>query len=382
MLGAEGARDYLMVFQNNAEIRATGGLPGAVSLLHADRGTLTMTRQVAANEFGRTDQPVLPLTDGEREVYDDKVGTWFLNANLQPDFPRAAELWKARWEQVHPERIDGVVSLDPIALSYVLGATGPIEVDGVQLSEETAVDELLHRVYLRLEDPADQDEFFRAVASAMFDVMTAGAGEPRALLRALATGAKEGRVTVHSFEDTVQQHLAGTAIAGEAVKSVGDRPQVGVYLSDATGAKMSYFLRYETTVEATYCANGMQGISGRLRLTSTAPADAGSLPDYVTGGGYAGVEPGTQRVFVRLFGPLDGEIDKLVLDGEPITDSPVVDYDGRGVVTAVVELAPGQTSDLTWTMRTGVDQVGPIDVSVTPSVQPGSSSFRSGSACS
>ncbi|TFB67457.1 DUF4012 domain-containing protein [Cryobacterium sp. Hz9] len=29
MLGADGQRSYLLLFQNNPEVRATGGLPGA-----------------------------------------------------------------------------------------------------------------------------------------------------------------------------------------------------------------------------------------------------------------------------------------------------------------------------------------------------------------
>ena len=153
MLGASSSQNYLLIFQNNAEIRATGGLPGAVSLVHADSGAVSMTRQVAANTFGFTDKPVLPLTPAEREIYGDIVGTFFLDANLQPDFPRASDLWRARWEQVHPEQIDGVLAIDPVAISYVLGATGPIQVDGVTLTQDNAVDELLHEVYLRYRDP-------------------------------------------------------------------------------------------------------------------------------------------------------------------------------------------------------------------------------------
>ena len=129
MLGVDGARNYLLVFQNNAELRATGGLPGAVSVLRAEDGAVRMTRQVAGNSFPRTRKSVLPLSPGEEAVHGDVLGTYFLNANLQPDFPRAADLWRARWEQLHPERLDGVLSVDAVAMSYLLGATGPVEVN-------------------------------------------------------------------------------------------------------------------------------------------------------------------------------------------------------------------------------------------------------------
>ena len=38
MLGGDGTRRYLFMFQNNAEIRASGGIPGAFATLTADDG--------------------------------------------------------------------------------------------------------------------------------------------------------------------------------------------------------------------------------------------------------------------------------------------------------------------------------------------------------
>ena len=381
MLGADSPQDYLLIFQNNAEIRATGGLPGAVSLVRADDGAVEMTRQVAANTFGNTDKPVLPLTPAEREIYSDKLGTFFLNANLQPDFPRASDLWKARWEQVYSEKIDGILSIDPVAISYILGATGPIEAEGVTLTEDNAVDELLHEVYLRYEDPADQDTFFRAVASTMFDKISRGAEAPRDLIAALAKGADEHRLYVHDFDPEVQQEFAGSGVAGEVPTEASSTPEVGVYLTDATGAKMSYYLRYDVDVDATYCTNGVQGLSAHARLMSDAPEDAASLPPYLTGGGAYGVKPGNQVVFVRLFGPVGGTVSGVALNGKPITGFPSVDYDGRKVFTAVVELKPQQKADLTWRMKAGPGQDRDVHVSVTPSVAPGSSSSKTFSAC-
>jgi hypothetical protein len=381
MLGAGGPQHYLLIFQNNAEIRATGGLPGAVSLVRADDGAVEMTRQVAANTFGNTDKPVLPLTAAEEEIYSEKVGTFFLNANLQPDFPRAADLWKARWEQVYGEQIDGILSIDPVAISYVLGATGPIEAEGVTLTEDNAVDQLLHEVYLRYQDPADQDTFFRAVASTMFDKISQGADSPRDLIAALAKGADEHRVYVHDFDPEVQAEFAGTGVAGELVTEASSTPEVGVYLTDATGAKMSYYLRYDVDVDATYCTDGVQGLSAHARLKSDAPRDAASLPPYLTGGGAYGVKPGNQLVFLRLFGPVGGTVSAVALNGKPITGFPSVDYDGRKVFTAVVQLRPGQTVDLTWRMKSGADQTGDVQVAVTPSVRPGASSSVEQSAC-
>ena len=39
MLGADGPRRYLLLMQNNAEARATGGIPGALAVLNVDEAS-------------------------------------------------------------------------------------------------------------------------------------------------------------------------------------------------------------------------------------------------------------------------------------------------------------------------------------------------------
>jgi hypothetical protein len=47
MLGADGPRDYLVLVQNNAELRATRGIPGTVLHLRADAGTVSVVEERA-----------------------------------------------------------------------------------------------------------------------------------------------------------------------------------------------------------------------------------------------------------------------------------------------------------------------------------------------
>jgi hypothetical protein len=380
ILGANGPRDYLLVFQNNAEIRATGGLPGAVSVVHTDDGAINLTRQVAANSFGETRQPVLPLTPAEKELYGPQLGTYFLDANFTPDFPRAADLMKARWEQVYPERLDGVLSIDPVALSYVLAATGPVTVGDLTLTSENAVDVLLHEVYIQYNDPQDQDAFFRLVARTVFDTVLTGTGSPDDLIRGLARGASEDRVLVHLFDGHQQEALATTRVAGELPTETSANPQVGAYLNDATGAKMSYYLRYGVQVESDSCSGDHQGLSAIMHLRSVAPSDAASLPTYITGGGRYGTDPGDQLVLVSLYSPVGGTLDDIMVDAHRVRSRPT-DVEGRDVITVVVLLEPGSTIDVTWSMETGPDQTGTTQVAVTPSIAEDDSSSVAASSC-
>jgi hypothetical protein len=382
MLGGSGPKNYLVVFYNNAEIRAGGGLPGAVTLLHADQGHLTLAKETSGKALGEAKQPVLPLSSAEKQLWDQQLGTYFLDANFTPDFDRTADLMRARWEQVEGDKVDGVLALDPVTLSYVLKATGPITVDGVQLSADNAVSYLLHQIYIDRPQPAAQDAFFADVAREFFAKVTGGAGSPQGVIEGLAQGTGEHRVDLHSFDASVQKVLDGTQVAGQLPMAATTEPQEGFYLNDTTGAKMSYYLRYDVNVAATYCTSGVQGLSGDATVSSTAPADAAtSLPPYITGGGVYGTPPGQQLVTVFVFGPVGGKITGLAINDKKQTDYTQVDYEGRPVAETYLQLKPGQSYDVTWTATTGAGQTGDVHTQVTPSVVAGTSSSVTPSAC-
>ena len=372
MLGARGQRDWLLVFQNNAEIRATGGLPGAVSVVRAGGGRLRLVAQASGSSMGELSRPVLPLTPEESDVYGSGLGTYFVNANITPDFPRAAELMRARWELEHGGRLAGVVTLDPVTLSYLLEATGTIG----GLTPANAVPTLLHEAYLRHEDPAAQDAYFADVARKVFDALSAGTGSPRALASGLARGAAEGRVLVHSFDTAEQAEIAGTRLAGEAFGADAAR-RVDVTLNDGTGAKMSYFLRYDVVGSAT-CADGEQVVEARMTLRSEAPPDVKRLPDYVTGGGIFGTKVGSQMVVLNVFAPEGGRFEAATFGTEKAYLGAVM-QSGRQVLTIAPTLDPGEELPVTWRLRTpGPD---PTALVVTPGVEPGTESSMIPSSC-
>ena len=64
MLGQDGPRQYLLVVQNNAEIRSTGGLPGSLQILRADNGKLTLAEQRSVDDFDVLDAAGPPADRG------------------------------------------------------------------------------------------------------------------------------------------------------------------------------------------------------------------------------------------------------------------------------------------------------------------------------
>ncbi|MEC9053405.1 MAG: DUF4012 domain-containing protein [Actinomycetota bacterium] len=368
VLGAEDRRNYLLVFQNNAEIRSTGGLPGAMSIISTEDGRISLGRQDSANRFGERATPVLPLTKDEKAVFTEKLGTYMLDANFTPDWPRAAELIRARWEEVHPERLDGVLTVDTVAVSYLLGVTGPVQVGDYTLTADNAVDTLLNQVYIDFPAPADQDAFFRLVAKTVFEKIASGeVGKPRELLRALVRAGDEGRVAVHLTDEAEQETIAVRRVAGSTRDADGVAQGLDILLQDATASKMSYYLDYRTRAAVTACTAETARVRVTTTLVSNPPDNPASLPRYITGGANTGTEPGEQLVQVRLLTPSEGRIRGFTIRGKKYGPRSLY-LEDRQVSTAYLLLEPDQPADVVWIVD--VPRRGEIPVRVTPGIDP------------
>ncbi len=278
MLGGEGKRSYLLVTQNNAEIRSLGGTAGSVALVTADNGRITLGTQRAStgDGWGNFPEPVVRLTEGEQALYSDRLGQYALNATMTPEFPRAAQILRTVWEEREGQRVDGVISIDPVGLSYVMRGGTPVTLEtGQTVDSSNVVSTLLDGVYRATDDPAEQDRVFASAARSIFDTLLTGGGDPAQALSGLAQAAGERRILVWSADASEREELSETVLAGRFLSggtSSDTRPRVGLFLNDSGNDKMTYYLRTKVSVRSLTCyPDGAQDVEVSARLTNTAP---------------------------------------------------------------------------------------------------------------
>ena len=144
--GQSAPRNYLIAFQNSAEARGTGGILGAYAVMNIDKGKMTFTDYGSNSNLALFEDIPIEMPSDFVKVYNDDPA-YFPNSNMSPHFPYGAKIWLALWERQFGERFDGVVTFDPIALSYLLQATGPVIANGEEINSNNVVKVTLSDVY-------------------------------------------------------------------------------------------------------------------------------------------------------------------------------------------------------------------------------------------
>lgn len=378
MLGAEGPRNYLVLIQNNAEVRATGGLAGALAVLSVENGSIALTAQSTGASLGPF-KPSLPVDPIQAQIYTSRLGTFIGDVNLTPDFPTTGNLAKTMWETRHNGNIDGVVALDPVVLANILSAAGPIVAPNTPdmpmdalprtLTGTNIVKTLLSDVYQSIGDNDVQDEYFAKVSQSIFDHIASGKVPGEKLLGALTKSADEKRLHIWSDHVAEQAILTRTALGGSiSGPSVGGAT-FGVYFNDGTGAKMDFYVRRTVQLLQECPVNGYARVKVRVTMSNEAPLDAAAaLPKLVTGGGLYGVPPGSVQTNVVVYGPAQAQIETVHQDNVKTAFGSQLDRE-RPVGTLTTRLKPGQKSTVEFTFGKIVQDDDPALI-VTPTVQP------------
>jgi len=386
MLGGDGDRQYLLVFQNLAEQRATGGIFGSYALVSVKNGTISIAAQDSVSRtLGPFDPPITQLSPTMEALYSNRMATFPTSVNFTPDFPTAASLFAQMYEKDSGTRVDGVLALDPVVLGYLLKATDPLPVgEGLVLSPKTAAKVLLSDVYDKFKNSEDQqarDLFLALATKSAFDALVR-TDAPDVLLAGLERGMNERRVLLWSAHDQEQAQISETALAGLITPVDAPEPSLGVFLNDGTGAKLGYYLSGGVTVTAGECRpNGLRDLTLKISLSYDAPAKG--LPPYVLGGS-GQAEPYTLLTNVFVLAPQQGQVISAQMSGKPVPLVAGFDH-GRAMGKLTIRLEPGRTAKFTVVVSTGVATTGGVmltpSLALTPLVTPWFQSVTPYPAC-
>lgn len=375
MLGANGTRNYLLVAQNLAELRSTGGFPGSVGILTVDNGRISMGEFVGLQELTNAEGGHYGFTDEEVAIWDggrDRLGQNFGDTNLIPDFARDSQIWSEWWQDKKGTAVDGVIAIDPVLLQKLLALTGVIEVDGYSIDGSNAAKALLNDAYNEM--PIDQtDQFFSDVASQAFDHVMGSLGSVSLpdLVQTLGDAVGEQHLFAW-MANADEQALVEKAGAAGALGNDSANPQLGVFISDDTWSKKSWFFSTDTQVsDGTTNADGTTTYHVTTTLTNHLTADeANNSVKYITGTNLARRDNTDMVMWIYLVAPAGGSISNVSQEGGDMTlqDFTELPYNGLSVTFANPRIDGGETMTVTYTVTCAAG-AAPMTVRTTPTAQ-------------
>jgi len=230
LAGFGAPKRYLVLFLNNAELRAGGGFIGSYATLRVDnarvsdlfiQGSEFVGRDAAAKAFPQA-PTVLAAMMGTSRWY-------FRNANWSPDFPtsahQAATLYALQTGDTQP--FDGVIGITPDIVTALLELTGPVTVQGIEFTPQNVAEKIQYEVeqgYVARGLPAQERKYIlRDVTQALLvklgEDLVANLGNLLGAYHDLIVG---GHVMIVSFDEALQGELDTLGWSGRVMNPTGD----------------------------------------------------------------------------------------------------------------------------------------------------------------
>lgn len=231
LLGADEPRTYLLLAQNDDELRATGGFISSVALLRVENGQvvgLDFRDSYAVDDLSKPHpSPPQPL-----EGYM-LAQIWLLrDANWYPDFPTSAGAARDLYELDQGVVVDGIIAADLVAVKSLVAALGPIHLG--EYDEEVNADNVIELMRHYWASPGGEGQtgdwwlhrkdFMGAVLGEMMSKIDTDIGsvDLSRLIQVLSRCLGERHIVIYVFDPAVSGLLAEQGWDGALRATAGD----------------------------------------------------------------------------------------------------------------------------------------------------------------
>jgi len=259
MAGAGGERrKYLVLFQNDNELRPTGGFLTAYSIIYMEDGKVVPEYSDDIYALDTRFRSRIPIPEALGRYLTTERYWNLRDMNTSPDFKLSMEQFLENYSKIGDKDIDGIIAVDTEVLTTLLTILGPVQVPGYgTFSAEIdkrcdcpqvvyALSEIITRPtpYIREDRKGILGPFMREVLTKAYDAPS----ELNASLFQAMISAMQGRHIQVFFADADMQ-LAAEAIniAGRMKAPENGEDFFAVVNANLGGAKSNLFTTYEMT---------------------------------------------------------------------------------------------------------------------------------------
>ncbi len=217
VLGGNGPRKYLFLFQNNHEIRPTGGFIGSYGIIDMKDGKVRkFFVDGIFNPDGQLKEKIIPPAPIQKVSV-----SWSLHdSNWSPDFPTSALKAMYFYEKTGGPTVDGVIALTPDIIRDLVGIFGPIEMReyGVTLHRDNFVEAVQEEVEVKYDREENQPKKILSDLAPILLEKVFATKDPKKLFlvfEVLTENLNKKNVLLYAREPEVEKNITALGWSGQ-----------------------------------------------------------------------------------------------------------------------------------------------------------------------
>ncbi len=309
VLGMQEKKTYLLLFQNNMELRPGGGFVGSYGILELDQAKITnFTIHDVYDADGQLKEHIEPPFQLKKYM---GANHWFLrDSNFDVDFPKSAAAAALFLKLETGEVVDGVIAIDTLFIKNLLSEIGPLYIQ--EYKETVTADNffLLTQKYV-------QEEFFP------------GSTQKKDFLQAVYTTLSlklldSDRTPYIEIADAIVKSVAQKnilfAFPDKDIQKVFTWNNLSSTLIDTREKEDGYIYDFFGINEANIGANKVnyyldRAINHSVALMESGVASENVVIEYYNKSTAADAFGGDYKTYVRFILPLAADLQAVTIDG-------------------------------------------------------------------
>jgi len=299
----EGGKSYLILFQNNAEIRPSGGFIGSFARIDFKDGELQKldfekniyTLDKAFIESGKAPDPP--------SEYKDFINVWTMrDSNIFADFEVSAKKVSWFYKEESGNDVDGVLAIDTTLFRRLLDIVGPIEMPeyDMTVTAENFLRDVQYQVevgYFENKDNWSENQP-KKILSDMLPIFMgrifSDKNHQKELLEQLVRAINEKHIIAYFENSKIQDLVSGINMAGKIKNTTGDY----IMVSDANIGGLKSSLNIAQTYLHNIVIDDQGNASEKLSIIRKHKGSY-EWPD------------GENKNYIKVFLPLSTEVEKV-----------------------------------------------------------------------
>ena len=269
MLGQDRTKNWLVLLQQDAEARGTGGVVGAFAVVKTNHGKITLAGAAQRDTIAWRKIPSTAVPQELNDLWGKDLTEW-AGLNLSPHFPWTGQLVSAGWAAKKGAHVDYVAAIDQYAVAGLLAGTGPVKIGRDVITSQNAVSYLSSRVYQRHPDYHDVDIITGQLVAQTFARVASGKVDLPSMVKAIAEQSGNRHILAWSADADEQRELETLSVGGALPATPG--PFAMAVINNGGGNKLDAYLKVHIGYDPGRCIQGTRIGALAVKLTNTAPA--------------------------------------------------------------------------------------------------------------